>query len=208
MVVSGLPSSPPLSARAHHVVRGVGGGLVFGAGPAAAAVQLPSSPAANLWSPLTGTPPSQLCHGRYRGSAASKTRDLEYIFAAMPSLTLGDDGEAAIGKDEGDVPATCVICLEACDPSSRAVVLACPQCSMQAHARCLSRWFSSSSGMAGNEPQIANVTTSASCPSCRGSLDWDALALEARRQAKRVPLGLALDHGNKSISAEPTLRHK
>lgn len=61
--------------------------------------------------------------------------------------------------------------------------LRCPKCTMVAHASCLARWFSS--GMAGSS--TSNLPRSrATCPSCRAQLDWDALALEARRD--RMPL--------------------
>ena len=36
--------------------------------------------------------------------------------------------------------------------------------------------------------------STASCPSCRGELDWDAIALQARRS--QMPLGMALARGN------------
>ena len=79
-------------------------------------------------------------------------------------------------------------------------------------ARVVRRWFHSEA--ANQRPQSTDPNTgaamplvlpksTASCPSCRGELDWDAIALQARR-AQRMPLSLALARGNDLFRHKPS----
>ena len=67
------------------------------------------------------------------------------------------------------------------------------------------RWFQSEALAAGARQQSSAASaqqflpkSTASCPSCRGELDWDALALQARKS--NMPLDIALAKDNVSFN--------
>ena len=100
----------------------------------------------------------------------------------------------------------CCICLDDMDTVKASNRLRCPQCTMQAHARCLSHWFQSEAASANRRlPQNSQGSplpkTTATCPNCRSELDWDALALQARRGT--MPLNMALASGNDAFRPKP-----
>jgi hypothetical protein len=162
-----LPASP-LKAS-HQVIRGVGrGSLCFSRSSPAHAIQLAADNVLDdVWSPVV-----QRC-----------PKSLEHIFSTHGLAAALSDctDEAREFEKQEEHESVCVICIEECDNKSS--VLRCPQCSMEAHARCLGRWFSSKS-----QSRSTDLPKSyAMCPGCRKSLDWDALALQSRR--KRMPFG-------------------
>ena len=197
-ILSSIDLSPLASARQQRVVRGIArGGLVFsdaGLASSLAVQQLPSSPAENLWSPADDKEQRQQQRTRQQDSKGrratrprhSGAKDLEHIFSAFPALAVAD---AALEADDATAAAecSCVICLESCE-SDAAGTLRCPQCSMCAHATCLQRWFATGTSRfeASSLAPPLMPKSSASCPSCRGPLDWDALALQARRRPNKA----------------------
>ena len=112
-------------------------------------------------------------------------------------------GAPSPAKPPSPLP-VCCICLEDIeeDARSRSGPMRCSQCTMQAHPACLSRWFAAEAAKPSPRPPPANssgphplpqparpastaptlLRSTASCPSCRCELDWDALALQARRR--------------------------
>ena len=202
MVLVGLfPSSPAARVAASHVVKGHNGGgrLCFGRTDPAASVQLPSDEPGDLWSPPPKSPQP----------IRQRMRDLGHMFAARgtPPKAAAPPAEPVLSPD-----ATCCICLEdavegggsgigqrLCSMRCTAPeVLRCPQCTMTAHPTCLARWFGTSVGASGNGPL---PKSSAHCPNCRCVLDWDALALQARR--KKMPaLSMVLAASNAEFDKE------
>lgn len=108
-------------------------------------------------------------------------------------------------KPSSPLPACC-ICLEDIEEArggSRSGPMRCSQCTMQAHPACLSKWFAAEVGKAqpaGSTGVLSKST--ASCPSCRCELDWDALALQARRPSGRTVIRMPTTQGARRASKE------
>ena len=188
-IVGLVPVSPSFRSQTQlskTVVIGRGRFCFERAGQTASAVQLPSCPADELWSP-----PSEPEH-RHQ----SHMPDLEFIFAVNERLS--DAMQAASSSLALEAPGEdCCICLEeiaAAAHGCRPTALKCPQCSMRAHPACLAKWFGTA---ATSCSQTGLPRSSVSCPNCRGALDWDALALMARRKEQVMPLAMTLAASNK-----------
>jgi hypothetical protein len=171
-----------------ELIRGVGRGrLCFGRAEPIVAVQLPTETLEGLWSPLQAD-----------SDGGGREASLEHVFQARRIRSLADSLDRAVPSSaysrpsHADGPApTCVICLDDCDGDGSGSGLAggdpslkCSKCSMQAHARCLSRWFTAGGRKRGDtslQPSYAQ------CPGCRTSLDWDALVFQMRRGGNAPP---------------------
>lgn len=179
-LLSSLVVGSPMTARqpTTHVIRAGGAGrLIFcSSNEESAAVQKPQESVEKLWSP-------ELTAER-RGV---KECNLEHVFS-LPSAATSSEGESSSAAPPE--LSTCCICLEDIQRNTNA--LHCPHCTMEAHPFCLERWFTSGRGLVPKE--------SASCPSCRRSIDWDTMALRARREGRR-PLGSMLRTSENSQNA-------
>lgn len=109
------------------------------------------------------------------------------LFAAIEAAKMEDQKSPSPKKPAPPPAEQCIICLEDIDKAP----LRCSKCTMCAHPACLAKWFGSETT---TSVQAGLPKSSASCPSCRTKLDWDALALQARR--KRMPLGMSLAQDN------------
>ena len=162
------------------------GGAPSGSGASSLSVQLPSSPV--LWSPEPATTPSAGVGSR--GRAKPLECKLRGLFECKAAADDKENDKKAPSKKASPIGATCCICLEDMTPDKPAHQLSCPQCTMRAHATCLEQWFASDAAAKGNrvgQPVATLPKTTASCPSCRCELDWDALALQARRTYATAP---------------------
>jgi hypothetical protein len=165
-----------------------------------------------LWSPDSAASPMRPgFDGATRRARRTKAQALERhmpgLFAVAGGGATSATGVVGCGirdaaAQKGDAAQSpgvaaadsCCICLEAIDTRTP---LCCPKCCMRAHPSCLAKWF----GMSVRRHAKAGLPhSSASCPYCRGALDWDAVALHSRLLARRrkdglgqkVPLALAI----------------
>ena len=190
-----------------HVVKGVRSKFCFGAGFSgpgglAESRQLPPTPglsASALWSPPG---PSDAPSAERRRPIEHRIRGLFCRSEPEQKESVSAAADAAKSKEEAPPSPfpVCCICLDDMTEGKQHH-LRCPQCTMQAHSRCLARWFQSEQTcLAGRGAPLNGpfLRSSATCPSCRGELDWDALALQARRSKHQdpMPINFALARGN------------
>ena len=198
-----------LSNGANLVVRGLRNRFFFGANNASpndlpAVSQLPAAPnnAANaLWSPTSSTGATPRRESRL-GRIQPLERNVRGLFSNTAAASPTKGGEASTSKQPEPAPPAapsspiqvCCICLDDMDTVKSTSRLSCPQCTMCAHSRCLSRWFESEAAALANRPRNHPGTGSpltkstATCPNCRGELDWDALALQVCSLSHIIPL--------------------
>ena len=182
--------------------RGVSSTLSFGAASSPAAVHVVSTVTAEtrdaLWSPEAASDDGP-------GGRRNERSLVRYFVEGERQRQREGGNDTAAPLAAAPPPAspsavnTCCICLDEIQPVTtserRTHTLRCPQCTMRAHSKCLARWFAAhaASERLRNAPPNSQVLSTcipkstASCPSCRCELDWDVLAIQARR--KRLPLG-------------------
>jgi len=168
LLASAVSPSPAATQRffstAHHVVRGVRSTLCFGGsnngGPLSSSVacQQPATPesaAQALWSPSTqALSPTR----RKRLPIEHSVRGLFSALGEKPAAA--DVGEAKPPEEpkcESPAP-VCCICLEDMSTTKRAHQLRCPQCTMQAHSKCLAKWFHSEASATAARERATNRT--------------------------------------------------
>jgi len=163
------PSLPAAERKKYAVRRGAGGGALVFEARTPAERKPPDGPAA-LWSPA--------------GRVALEAKVPAGLFESAPQ-----QAEDLILPQQEPKPSPagskCLVCLEPVGAQR----LECSQCTMVAHVPCLAKWFASDAcpppSAAANPLNrlVGGLPRShQSCPQCRSVLDWDALALQARRR--------------------------